>query len=208
MSSLFSVDTIFFVVLGYSMSYIEFFGTVLIGLSVYLTARNKISSWPIGIVGVVLYGFLFYQIQLYSDLLEQVYYLATGFWGWWLWAHGNKGDTLPISSNSRKVNIASALTVLIGGSGLGYAMTNAHSLGIAPASFPYLDAITTIASFTANYLLVKRRLESWYLWIGVDIIAVWLYWVKGVPFLSLLYFAFLVNAVWGYSRWRKEYEAL
>jgi len=192
MNNLLNVNTILFVVLGYSMSYIEFFGTVLTGFSVYLTAS----------------GFLFYQIQLYSDLLEQGYYLVTGFWGWWLWAYGNKGGVLPISRNSRMANIVSSLIVLIGGFGLGWTMTNVHSLGIAPASFPYLDAITTVASFTANYLLVRRRIESWYLWIGVDVIGVWLYWVKGVPFLSLLYFAFLINAIWGYRRWKAEYEAL
>ena len=74
------------------MSYLEFFGTIFTGWSVYLSAKNKVISWPIGLVGVVLYGFLFYQIQLYSDLFEQVYYLLTGFWGWYLWTHPKAKD--------------------------------------------------------------------------------------------------------------------
>lgn len=71
------INTTFFTVMGYPMSYIEFFGTIFNIICVYLVARNNIWNWPIGILGVILYIFLFYQIQLYSDLLEQVYFLIT-----------------------------------------------------------------------------------------------------------------------------------
>jgi nicotinamide mononucleotide transporter len=73
----FDINTTFFTVLSYPMSYIEFFGTVFNILCVRLVSRNKISNWPIGILGVILYIFLFYQIQLYADLIEQGYFLIT-----------------------------------------------------------------------------------------------------------------------------------
>jgi nicotinamide mononucleotide transporter len=78
-----SISTVFFTVLGYPMSYIEFFGTVFNIWCVYLTAKGKVLSWPIGMAGIVLYFFLFYQIRLYSDLLEQVYFFVMSIYGWW-----------------------------------------------------------------------------------------------------------------------------
>src|SRR3989344_4392191 len=88
MPDLLSVNTVFFTVLGYPMSYLEFFGTLFNLACVILVVRKNVWTWPVGIVGVVLFGILFYQIQLYSDLVEQGYYLITGFYFWWLWLHG------------------------------------------------------------------------------------------------------------------------
>ena len=76
MSNPLSVDSTFLTVLGYQMSYIEFVGTVLYVLSVWLIARRNMLTWPIGIVSVLLYMVIFFQIRLYSDTLEQVYILA------------------------------------------------------------------------------------------------------------------------------------
>ena len=81
-----SVDTVFFTVLGYPMSYIEFVGTILYLLSVWLISRRNILTWPVGIVSVFLYMVLFYQIRLYSDAMEQVYYLGASVYGWWYWS--------------------------------------------------------------------------------------------------------------------------
>lgn len=210
----FDINNIFFTFLNYPMSYLEFFGTIFTAWSVYLAAKNKIITWPIGLLGVVLYGFLFYQIQLYSDLIEQFYYLVTGFWGWWLWSHPDKKDDLApdnqrkISFTSKKENIIYGAIIFVGTLGLGYFISKVHLIlpqaFYLQASYPYIDAGTTIMSFVANYLLMKRKIESWYLWIIVDIFGVWLYLVKGTVFLSMLYFAFLINAIFGYLKWRKE----
>jgi nicotinamide mononucleotide transporter len=199
------------------MSYIELFGTIFTGWSVYLAAKNKIISWPIGIVGVVLYMFLFFQIQLYADLIEQIYYLVTGFYGWWLWSHPKNTEEkdgkneLRISENSRTETIVSWLVIILGTVLLGNFISNIDSIFPAfftePASYPYLDTFTTVLSFVANYLLMKRKLDCWYMWIIVDVIGVWLYYVKGTPLLSILYFAFLINAVVGQIKWRKTLNA-
>jgi nicotinamide mononucleotide transporter len=197
------------------MSYLEFFGTVLTGLSVYLSAKNKVISWPIGIVGVVLYGFLFYQIQLYSDLFEQIYYLLTGFWGWWLWTHPKSADKdqnneLKVSFGS-KFNLIGITSITLLTISMSYFMSNIHLifpvLFPVAASFPFMDAFTTAMSFVANIYLAKRKIESWYLWIVVDIIGVFLYYQKGVIFLALLYFLFLLNAFKGLYDWSKTQKS-
>jgi len=212
----FSVDTIFFTLLGYPMSYLEFFGTVFTAISVYLAGRNKIETWIISIIGVILYSFLFYQLSLYSDLLEQMYYFVIAFWGWYLWLDlkkkkiGKKKKELHISTTNFKWNFIAVVSIVILSISLGVFMTKIHL--ILPvmfpvkASFPYLDAFTTVMSFVATAYLAKRKIENWYLWIIVDVIGIWLYWEKGVGFLSLLYFVFLINAIFGLVNWNKRLQ--
>jgi len=211
---LFDINTIFFTFLGYPMSYLEFFGTIFNLWCVWLTAKGKVSSWPVGIVSIILYLFLFYQIQFYSDLTEQLYFLVTSFWGWWVWLHpGSKKETdennqLKISLSPKRVILASISAVIFGTVAMTYFMSRIHlffpKLFLLPASYPFLDALTTVMSFTATILMVKKKVECWYFWILVDIIGIGLYYVKGVKFISLEYLIFLVLAVKGLFSWRKE----
>ncbi len=203
----FSVKTVFFTVLGYPMSYIEFFGTICYLLSVWLIAERNMLTWPIGIVSVSLYMLLFYQYQLYSDTIEQVYYIGTSIYGWWYWqkSQSKVSDVTPICLGS-KLNITGWTSVTLAFSLLtGWAMTRIHlwlpSFFSEPASFPYLDGLTTIMSFVAMWLMARRRVESWIYWIIVDMIGIWLYYTKGIKFVSLLYVLLLVLATMGAVRW-------
>lgn len=214
MADIFSINTIFFTLWGYQMSYLEFFGTVFNLWCVWLAVKNKILTWPVGLVGIVLYVFLFYQIQLYSDLFEQFYFLIASFYGWWLWMYsGNRNEPdknkkLKISANSARTNIIYAAIILFGTVLTGYFMSHINiyfpKLFPLPASFPYLDAFTTVMSFAATILMAKKKLECWYLWVLVDIIGVGLYYTKGVKFIALEYLIFLILATSGYFKWIKE----
>ncbi len=217
----FRIDHIFFTLFGYSMSYIEFVGTILNILSVWLVTRKSVWNWPVGNVAVILFGILFYQIQLYSDLVEQIYFLITGFYGWWVWARGRQAEsrvpdaTEGIKRLSRKAQSLVLIITVLGSAAVGWFMSRIHvfwpALFPIPASFPYLDAWTTVMSFVAQALLVHKKLDNWYLWIMVDIVGIGLYWARGVYFVSLLYVLFLVLAVRGLIIWRqtlKQAEAL
>lgn len=207
-----SISTVFFTVLGYPMSYIEFFGTVFNIWCVYLTAKGKVLSWPVGMVGIVLYFALFYQIRLYSDLLEQVYFFVMSVYGWWLWTRPDKKDKnageLLISVNTRRSNHWYALATVLLSIALGFFMARIHvilpKLFPEPASYPYLDAATTVMSFTATILMAKKKVECWYLWIVVDVIGIGLYYVKGVKFIALEYALFLILAINGWRLWRES----
>jgi nicotinamide mononucleotide transporter len=215
-NTLFSVDSTFFTILNYPMSYIEFFGTLANLACVWLIAKKNILSWPVGIVGVVLFAALFYQINLYADLLEQFYYFITGIAGWYVWARrSNKegrqdNQEIEVVVGAKQDNIKLLLVAIFGSLILSYTMLNIHvwlpALFPEKASLVVPDAITTVVSFIAQYLLIKKRLESWVLWISVDVVAVWLYWYKGVPFVSLLYLVFLFMAIDGFRTWLKTYN--
>jgi nicotinamide mononucleotide transporter len=207
----FSVDTIAFVVLDYPMSYIELAGTLFALWSVWLAAKNNVLTWPIGNIGAALFLILFYQIRLYSDTFEQVYYLLIGFYGWWQWSSRSKqteqqGNSVRYSS-IQVITIWFVLTMVVGMIA-GWAMSHVHTwlpaLFQEPASFPYIDALTTTASFVATWLMAQRRIECWYYWIVVDVIAIWLYFVKDVHLIALLYLVFLVLASNGLYAWLKQ----
>lgn len=209
-TNFFSVNTIFFTLWEYQMSYLEFFGTIFTAWSVWLAAKNKVSTWPASIIGIVLYGFLFYQIQLYSDLLEQGYYFVTAFWGWYLWNHLDRERDIhsTITKSTYKQNLFSLFALVILTTALAKFMENIHIyfpvLFPIPATFPLIDSFTTVLSLIATIYLAKRKIENWYLWIVVDIIGVWLYYEKGVVFLSVLYLCFLINALYGLYKWGKQ----
>lgn len=209
-SSFFDINNVMFTVMGYPMSYLEFFGTILNIATVWLCARRKIWNWPVGIVATMLFAVLFYQIQLYSDFFEQIYFIFTGIWGWWAWSRvsssGVRGST--VSTMSLREIFAAGIFLAFGTLALGWFVGRIHVFFPVAfpeaASFPYLDAFTTVASFAAQILLVLRRVENWYLWIVIDVIGIWLYYEKDVKFVSLLYVVFLVLATGGLLSWRRE----
>ena len=207
-----SVENIAFNIFGYPLSYIELIGTLLYLWSVWLISKRNILTWPIGILSVVLYMMLFYQIQLYSDTIEQFYYLGASIFGWWVWNNSPKEDGKIVDvkfSTYKSFAFWIILTVVISII-TGFLMSNIHEILPAifpePASFPYLDAATTIMSFVAMWLMARKRIESWVYWIIVDVIGIWLYFIKEVKFISLLYIILLIMAVNGFLGWRKVYQ--
>lgn len=201
------VDYAIFTVLGYPMSAIEFVGTILYLWSVWLIARRHVLTWPVGIVAVLLYMAMFWQIRLYSDAIEQVYYLGASIYGWWLWARSPKVNNAVVGVAFSDIRLTALVLcgTAVASALWGMAMTRIHLsmplLFPEPASYPWLDAATTVMSFTAMALMTFKRTESWIYWIVVDILGIWLYYVKGVRFTSLLYVVLLVLAVRGLHLW-------
>ena len=206
-----SVETIFFTIFDYPMSYIEFFGTILNLASVYLVARKNILTWPIGLVAVIVFGLLFYQIRLYGDFIEQIYYFFSSLYGWWVWA--KKDDTADESliSWSNKNSLLCWIAATLAVSAIfSWAIANLHiwlpNFFPEATTYPALDGFTTVASFVAMILMAHKKIECWVYWIVVDVIAVWLYYVKGVYFISLLYLIFLGLASFGLLNWLKQMQ--
>jgi nicotinamide mononucleotide transporter len=206
----FDVQTIAFELLGYPMSWIELVGTILYLWSVVLIARRKMLTWPVGLVADLLYAALFWQIHLYSDSIEQTYYIFASVYGWWNWsrARANREQPVPVgyASGRNIVTVAAVTAVLSVAASL--AMTRIHlwlpSIFPAPADYPWVDATTTVMSFVAMWLMARRQVESWVYWIIVDVAGVWLYYVKDVKFVALLYVVLLGLAVWGLIGWHRN----
>jgi len=207
--NIFSIETVFLNIGNYPLSYIELVGTILYFASVFLISRKNILTWPVGIISVILYGILFYQIELYSDMLEQSYYFVISIIGWITW-NTRKNNNQPIETMwSGKKGILLSISITIFGTILLSIFTTSFNkyfpnIFPEPASFPILDALTTVMSFVAMYLITVRKNEGWIYWIIVDIIAIWLYWVKDVRFISIQYVFLLGMAIYGFIYWMKK----
>ena len=227
MVSLFSVEWILFTVGEYPLSAIEFVGTILYFASVWMIARKRMLTWPVGIVSVVLFAMIFYQIRLYAVAIEQVYYLVASVYGWIAWRRARyagspqrllpaAADDEPTDADTPAANVPSGFSTrraLVGWAAVTAGATAAFAFAVArfhlwmptvfpePAAFPVIDALTTVMSFVAMYLMARRRTECWVYWIAVNVVSVWLYWASGVLFIALQYVVLLGMAAYGMANW-------
>jgi nicotinamide mononucleotide transporter len=213
--SFFSVDKVFFTVLGYPMSYIELSATLLITVYVLLVTRRIVYAWPLGILTFSLFACLFYQVRLYSDFFEQFYYIGNCFYGWRAWliarkkAQGEKKE-LDVSYGSRKARLIAGVIIAAGGTLLGFTMSRIHNwlpaLFPQPAAYPYIDATATVMGFVAAALMAQRKIDAWFLWICVNLICIGLYYARSVKFVAALYVFFLALALNGLITWTREFR--
>ncbi len=197
------------------MSYLEFFGVTFGLLAVALSAKANIWSWPIGVINVVLAFFFYYQIQLYPDMLLQIFFFITNLMGWWRWAHPrpeeeDRKKELKVSHMNLRQFAAISLVALTGTFFFGYLASNLHewvpALFGLPSSFPYADSFILVMSIVTTFLMIQKKIECWILWIIVDIAATALYFMKGAKFYSLEYFFLTLLATWGLWTWIKEFR--
>jgi nicotinamide mononucleotide transporter len=182
------------------MSTIELIAVVFGLLSVVLTIRQSIWCWPTGLVQVILFIGIFYDAKLYSDMILHVIYVFLQFYGWYYWLRGDKGTTPPKVESLSPIILASWGTAVAVLSALwGYVMYR-----WTDASFAFADAFIMVASLAAQWLLAQKKLQSWWFWIAVDLVAIFVYWQKDLKLTSLLYVVFLVLAGLGWWTWKKS----
>ena len=197
------------------MSYLEFFGTVAGFIAVWLSAKANVWSWPIGLLNVALFFFLFYQVQLYPDMFLQAFFFITNLIGWWRWTHPEPGEEdrrheLKISFLKRMQLITLVITGLAGTLVMGTFAKNLHewfpTIFYKPSAFPYLDSFVTVMSIVTTFFMIQKKIESWILWIVIDIIATYLYFSKGIKFVALQYLLFCLIASFGLWNWIREFK--
>lgn len=176
---------------------------VIIGLAcVALTVRQHILCWPSGLGMVLLYIVIFFQAKLYSDVLLQMVYVGLQIYGWYAWLHGGpEKKPLVVSRLSSTHGISWFFCGALSAGTLGALM---HSF--TDASFPYVDAVATIASLIAQWLMGRKVLESWLVWIFVDVVSIGLYFAKELYPTAILYVVFLGMAIWGWYEWRNVWQ--
>ncbi|MFZ1985905.1 MAG: nicotinamide riboside transporter PnuC [Desulfatitalea sp.] len=176
----------------------EIAANLLNATSIVLAAKNNLHTWWTGIVGCALFGYLFYTTRLYADVTLQLFFIVTSFLGWWNWRRGMNGTQKPIR-RSRTASIARlfalAIFVALLYGTLLYRLTDAYA--------PFLDSVVLAFSVLGQFLLVARRIETWWCWLLVNTIAVPLYASRGLYLTALLYSGFWVNALVAHAHWRR-----
>ena len=146
------------------MSCLELSAVTIGIVSVYLGIRQNILVWPTGLVNVTLYTIVFFEHGLYSDMGLQLVYFALSFYGWYEWLYGGAGRTeLAVSRTTRRTwawTIAIAVVF--------WAIDGTLTARIPGAAVPYIDAATATTSLVAQWMMTRKLLENWLVWIAVD----------------------------------------
>ncbi|MFT6330446.1 MAG: nicotinamide mononucleotide transporter [Bermanella sp.] len=171
-------------------------------ICIFLLVKGNIWNFAFGFVQVTLYVWVFYQAKLYSDAGLHVVYMALQIYGWWHWSKNlATATTVTVLSMEHKKLGLYALAALLSAAALGTLM---HKY--TDASFAYADAFTTCASLVAFVLMTRRYIVNWLFWIVVDVVAIAVYFQKGLYPTAILYGCFLIMAVIGLYAWQKQYR--
>jgi len=173
---------------------------VLFGIvSVYLSTRENIWSWPTAIVNVSLFSALFLRSGLYSDTALQGVYFALSVYGWYEWLHGGANRTaLSVSRTSRRTwTVLAALSVAM------WAAFGSVASRLPGTALPYVDAATTTVSLIAQWMMTRKLLENWLLWVAVDVVYIGMFIFKGLYLTAFNYGIYFILSALGYLAWRR-----
>ncbi len=189
------------ILLWISQNYIELLGSIFGLLYILFSIKQNIWCWPIGFITSALYIYVFFISKFYADMGLQVYYLVISLYGWYHWMFGAKNkkqDDLKITKTGLRVGIilflANAVTFIF----IAYILVN-----FTDSEIPYWDAFTTSASFVATWMLARKMIEHWIIWIIVDLVSLGLYIYKGLYPTVILFAVYTILALLGYLEWKK-----
>ena len=171
----------------------------LIGIA--LTIRQHVACWPIGIVGILAYLVVFIQAKLYADSALQPIYIAQSLYGWWYWSRGGREGESSTPIVTLRWPARLGVLAVIGVTAL---LVGAGLTRWTDAAAPYADATLSATSLAANWLLARKVLENWILWILVNVGYVLLFWRKGLHLSSGLYVVLLALAIAGLIEWSRS----
>lgn len=180
------------------MSRLEAAAFVVSVLGVWLTTARSLWNYPFSLLSVALYGVIFYQVKLYADMALQAIFAATLLYGLSQWLRGRSasGEVLVTRVRGRDVAV-SAVAGLAAAAALGH-LLQSHT----DASLPWVDSTLLAASLVGSVWAARRHLESWWVWIGVDVLYVGVYVAKQLYLTAVLYAAFVLLALLGLRRWQ------
>ena len=170
-------------------------------LCVYLAAKNNIWNWPLAIISVGIYIFIFYNARLYADMGLQFYFMAMNIYGWYYWSRKPlAAQKTPVVRVTKKEVGLSVIAICV------FTFILGSVLKYTPASYPYIDSFCAACSLVAQVFLARKVLENWLIWVFVDIIYVGIYIFKGLHLTAAMYAVYVAIAFMGYIDWKKEYR--
>ncbi|WIH04414.1 nicotinamide riboside transporter PnuC [Xanthomonas translucens pv. graminis] len=182
------------------MSPLELLAVLVNILGVWLTARRVRWCWPVNVVAVLLYAWLFYQWKLYSDMLLQGVYVVLQGYGWWRWSQGRLDHgKVQVGPLPRREGVLSLLAGAAGALSLGWLM-HRHT----DAALPWLDAALSAFSLVASVWAARKRIANWTLWIVLDSLYVGVFVYKGLYPTAALYAGFVLLAIYGLRLWQAQ----
>ena len=182
--------------------YAEILGSLFSFVYLYFSIKQNIWLWPLGIVSSAMYAWVFFNAHIYADMALQFYYVFISIYGWYLWHFnkaGQKTGQLTVQFTGKKLWCYLILITLVL-----FLIISQILVHFTNSEIPYWDAFTTAASITATWMLAKKYIDHWLIWIVVDLVSSALYFYKGLYFTILLYLVYTIMAIVGYLQWKKD----
>lgn len=210
---------------GYDLSWIEAVGTLAGLLCIWLASKEKIINYPFGLLNVVLFAIIFFQIQLYASLLLQLFFFAANLYGWYAWSRQTSDNqqalkirwlplpkllgwgaaiVVAIALMTRYIDpvfafLTQAAVSLMQGMGLNVVMPQ-----LQPDAFPFWDSCMMVLSIVAMILMTRKYVENWLLWVVINVISVMIFARQGVYAMALEYALLTLIALNGSWLWMKS----
>jgi nicotinamide mononucleotide transporter len=184
-------------VLGQSTNPLELIAVVTGLASVGLAAKNHVLNWPVGLVNVICSLVILVRVKLYADSALQIFFAVLSIYGWIYW-RGHGGRPAPVIHCPRRELVRVLLLTAAATAGTYLVLTF-----LTDGRLPVFDASILTLSVLATYLQARRSVESWFVWILVDLISIPVYFSRGLPFFAVLYVIFLVICFFGLAHWRR-----
>jgi len=171
-------------------------------VSVYLSVKERIASWPTAIVNVLLYFLIFREQKLYAAMGLQLVYAGISAYGWYNWLFGGARQTrLKVSRTPRPEGLLLAVLGVSFALGMGTLLSR-HT----DDALPYVDSALTAGSLCAMWMMSRKYLENWALWILLDVAYMTLFLSRGLHLTTFLYAVFLILAARGHVEWSRSWR--
>lgn len=179
---------------------LEIISFALAVVMVLLNIRQSPWAWLFSIASAALYAIVFFQAKIYGDMALQFFFIGVSLWGWYQWLFGGSGHRGVTVTRLRPRGVAHT-----GGAWLiGWLAVAVLLMTLTDTDVPRIDAFLTAGSLVGQFLLSRKKLENWHLWIVIDLIYVGLYIHKDLHLTALLYALFAAMAVVGLLTWKKS----
>ena len=168
---------------------------------VTLSIFERPVSWPLNMASAALYAWVFADHRIYADAALQVFFVVVGGWGWWQWTRGT-GAVAGAAVRIGRLGLR-ARAAVVAGWVAGWIVVALALQRFTDTDVAWLDAFPAVGSVIGQFLLGRKRIEAWWVWIGVNAVAVALFAYKGLALTAVLYGVFLGLALMGARRWAR-----
>ena len=185
---------------SHGTSCVELAGVVLGIVTVYLSAKENVWSWPTALVNAAMFVIVFFRTGLYSDFGLQIIYFVLSLYGWYEWLYGGANHSeLRVTRTPARLWMYFLIIGLVS-----WAVLSTITSRLPNAALPYMDSALVTVSLIAQYMMTKKYVENWLLWIVVDVFYVGMFIYKGLNLTAFNYLVYLGLAFVGYAAWRRS----
>lgn len=190
-----------FVLGGAPTSWLEVIAASLALVMVGCNMREIHWGWPLAIASSLLYFFVFFEARIYGDASLQIFFAIVALWGWFQWRRGHRGDGGPLRV-ARLSPSGLALTLLA--CAIAWPAVALFLRRFTDTDVPWWDGFATGLSLIGQFLLGRKFIENWWVWLAVNLVSIGLFIHKGLWLTVGLYAVFALLSVAGYLAWRRR----